>query len=130
MTEPDAGGERLDLLNRPTPPSLDVRVVVLAPGDDVGYQPAEWRDALVEVAHGELDVEFRGGACGRFGAGALLWLDGLGLRALRNRGQQPTVLVAVSRKHPARRSDGATGDEKASECRLNGHDDHHPGDTP
>jgi hypothetical protein len=101
MTGPIGGGERLDLLGRPLPPCLEVRIVVLPPGDRLGYEPAVWRGALLEVDCGEIDIEFRTGVCGRFGAGTLFWLDGLAPQALYNRGHQPAVLVAVSRRrHP------------------------------
>jgi Sigma-70 region 2 len=92
------GGERLDLLGRPLPPCLEVRVVVLPSGARLGYEPAVWRGALLEVDCGEIDIEFRTGVCGRFGAGTLFWLDGLAPQALYNRGHQPAVLVAVSRR--------------------------------
>jgi hypothetical protein len=98
MTGPAGGGERLDLLGRPLPPWLEVRVVVLPPGDRLGYEPTVWRAALLEVDCGELDIEFDGGVRCRLGTGTLFWLDGLAPQALHNRGHQPAVLVAVSRR--------------------------------
>ena len=56
-------------------------------------EEAEWRDALVTVESGELELVM---ACGRscfFQSGDLLWLQGLPLASLRNRGDEPTVLV-------------------------------------
>jgi hypothetical protein len=115
MTGPVGGGERLDLLGWPLPPWLEVRVVVLPPGDRLGYEPTAWHGALLEVDCGELDLDFEGGACCRLGAGTLFWLDGLAPEGLHNRGHQPTVLVAVSRRHGAgdwNRAPANAGDEQ------------------
>jgi hypothetical protein len=115
MTGPVWGGQRLDLLGRPLPPWLEVRVVVLLPGDRLGYEPTVWHGALLEVDCGELDLEFDGGVCCRLGAGTLFWLDGLAPEALLNRGHRPTVLVAVSRRHGVGDGNGvpaSAGDEE------------------
>jgi hypothetical protein len=74
------------------------RVVVVAPGRPRPYDAAEWRDAIVVVERGEIEVEGRAGGRARFGAGAVVWLEGLPLRALHSRGGEPVVLVAVSRR--------------------------------
>jgi hypothetical protein len=74
------------------------RELVLDPGDRHAYDEAEWRDALVVVKRGELDVECRAGGRMRFVAGDMLWLTGLPLRALKNEGPEPVVLVSVSRR--------------------------------
>jgi hypothetical protein len=86
---PFAPGRRL-------PPGFQVRVVTVLPGDD-----ADWRDALVLVRHGELELETLAGTRRRFGCGDVIWLIGLSLRALHNPGLQPTELVAISRRHQA-----------------------------
>jgi hypothetical protein len=112
MTGPKGGGERLDLLGRPLPACLEVRVVVLPPGDRLDYEPAVWRGALLEVDCGEIDIEFRTGVCGRFRAGTLFWLDGLAAHALYNRGYQPAVLVAVARRRHPRDEDQTPGSER------------------
>jgi len=116
VTEPVGGVERLDLLGRPLPPWLEVRVVVIPPGDRLAYEPAAWRGALLEVDCGELDLEFDSGVCCRLGAGTLFWLDGLSPEALYNRGQQPAVLVAVARRRGVadwHRGPSSAGDEEA-----------------
>jgi hypothetical protein len=77
---------------------LDVRTTVLAPGDARAYDAGEWRDAIVIVGLGELELESLGGARSRFARGAVLWLARLSLRALRNPGTQPTLLIAVARR--------------------------------
>jgi len=75
-----------------------VRVVAVPPGLARAYDAAEWRDALVLVARGEIELEGVGGGRKCFRRGAVLSLDGLPLRALHNRGAQPASLVAVSRR--------------------------------
>jgi quercetin dioxygenase-like cupin family protein len=74
-----------------------MRTVRVEPGDSLPYEESEWRDALVTVESGELELVL---ACGRscfFQTGDLLWLQGLPLAHLRNRGEEPTVLLAASR---------------------------------
>jgi hypothetical protein len=79
-----------------------MRTVRVEPGDSLAYEEAEWRDALVTVESGELELVM---ACGRscfFQSGDLLWLQGLPLASLRNRGDEPAVLVAASRNRELR----------------------------
>jgi hypothetical protein len=78
--------------------AVTIRVVVVAPGGERLYDATEWCDALVEVEHGELDVEMRDGARCHFASGVVLWLVGLPITRLYNPGHEPTVLVAVSRR--------------------------------
>jgi hypothetical protein len=76
--------------------------VALEPGGTLAYDEAEWRDALVTVERGEVELEM---TCGRscfFQSGDLLWLEGLPLARLHNRGEEPTVLVAASRNRELR----------------------------
>jgi hypothetical protein len=76
------------------------RVVTLPAGCSRAYDASEWHDAIVVIECGEVELETSAGACRSFGSGAILWLDGLPLRALNNRGTDPAVLLAVSRRHP------------------------------
>lgn len=79
-----------------------MRTVRIEPGDSMPYVDAEWRDALVTVESGELELVM---ACGRscfFQSGDLLWLQGLPLASLRNRGDEPAVLVAASQNRELR----------------------------
>src|SRR3712207_2631607 len=80
------------------PSSFERRRVVLPPASSRPYAEAEWRDALVTVESGEVDLECEHGARRRFGSGAVLWFTGLGLRTIGNRSPIPTVLVAISRR--------------------------------
>ena len=71
--------------------------MALEPGGTLDYDEDEWRDALVTVESGEVELVM---ACGRscfFRRGDLLWLQGLPLTRLQNSGGEPTVLVAASR---------------------------------
>jgi hypothetical protein len=80
------------------PAAFVVRVVEVAPGAERGYDETEWRDALVVVDRGEIELDCRGGSRPRFAGGAVLWLGGLPVRALRNPGAAPAVLIAVYRR--------------------------------
>jgi hypothetical protein len=90
--------ERLSFLGRPLAPGFVLRVVVVAPGAQRAYDEDEWRDAIVVVEWGEIVLEPRAGRSYCFERGDVLWLQGLALRALRNRGREPAVLVAVARR--------------------------------
>lgn len=78
--------------------SFPRRVVVIAPGDVLPYDEAQWRDAIVTVEAGQIELEgVAGGRC-RFSRGALLTFAGLPLRTLHNCGEETAVLHAVSRR--------------------------------
>lgn len=62
------------------------------------YDESDWRDALVTVEHGEIVLETPSGRAWCFGQGDVLWLAGLPLSALRNRGDEPALLIATSRR--------------------------------
>jgi hypothetical protein len=74
------------------------RTVVLDPGESRPSHDDEWRDALVTVQCGEVDLECAAGGRRRFAAGAVLWLTGIDIRVLHNVGVDPVVLVAVRRR--------------------------------
>jgi effector-binding domain-containing protein len=94
----------LSFLHGPLPAAFRRRVVVVEPGGRRAYDGAEWRDELVVVERGRLDLECHNGGTRSFPTGAVVCLDRLALRALHNRGADPTVLVAVSRRpRPERR---------------------------
>ncbi|GAA3234297.1 hypothetical protein GCM10017691_30740 [Pseudonocardia petroleophila] len=88
----------LPFLRGPLPAAFRRRTVVVEPGDSRPYDSAEWSDELVVVEQGRLDLECRAGGVRSFPTGAVICLDHLGLRTLHNRGTDPTVLVAVSRR--------------------------------
>lgn len=94
----DSGRGRRTFLGRRLAPAFALRIVVVAPGRSRAYDATEWRGAIVVVERGAIELEGLGGSRRRFGRGAVVWLAGLPLRALRNRGREPLVLVAVSRR--------------------------------
>jgi hypothetical protein len=91
------GDAPLSLLTRRLPPTLQRRVLVIAPGRTRAYEEADWRDALVVVERGRVDLRFATGACG-FGRGDVVCLADIPLVALENRGAEPAVVVGVSRR--------------------------------
>jgi hypothetical protein len=81
-----------------TLPSRFVRAeLALEPGGTRPYREPEWRDALVVVEEGEIELECLGGSRTRFCRGDVLCLEGLPLRALHNPGAAPALVVSVSR---------------------------------
>ena len=90
--------EPITFLGRPLGPSFRSRTVTIRPGGTRPYEEAEWRDALVVVENGTVVVECHAGGRRTFRTGEVLWLSGIGVRALHNEGQESAVLVAVSRR--------------------------------
>jgi hypothetical protein len=77
------------------------RVVELAPEEgwwriDAG----SWRDAVVFVETGEVELECFAGGSRRFASGAVLCLRPP-VRLLRNCGSESVRLIAISRRRPA-----------------------------
>jgi hypothetical protein len=93
-----SGNERLSFLGKRFSPAFELRVLALPSGCERLYDGAQWRDAIAVVERGEIELEGSSGSRFRFGRGDVLWLTGLPLRALCNRGREPAVLVAVSRR--------------------------------
>ena len=87
----------LSLLAPRPRPGYVVRTVVVDPGRSRPHRDAEWRGALVVVERGTIELVGLAGTRRRIGPGGVLWLAGLGLRALHNRGPEPAVLSAVTR---------------------------------
>jgi len=84
-------------LGRPVPDGFAVREVVVAPGENLAYVESDWCGCIVTVESGAIDIASPHGVRASFLAGDILWLSGLPVSALENRGSDPTVLVAVSR---------------------------------
>jgi hypothetical protein len=97
MTSVDPDARRLGLLGTTSPESLVIRVLILQPGSKRVFDEREWRDSLVEVERGELEVQLRGGTRLGYVTGDVLWLVGLPVLALYNPGLERAVLVAASR---------------------------------
>ena len=77
---------------------FEVRRVAVAPGGTRPYDDVEWRDALVFVVRGRIELEGLSGSRRTFEPGAVLWLVELPLRALHNHGREPAVMVAFARQ--------------------------------
>ena len=94
------GPHEISFTGRRCPGSFRVRTLTLQPADAIDFIPVDWADAVVIVERGALEVECQTGRCATFAQGAVLVLDGLALRRLRNAGSTPLVLSALSRPRP------------------------------
>jgi len=93
---------RLSFLGGRLPPEFTLRVVTVLPGRPYAYQVAEWRECLVVVESGELELEHIDSSRHRFGPGSLLAMDSMPLRWLHAAGPGPVLLSAVSRRYRSR----------------------------
>lgn len=93
--------EQISFLHRKLGPAFEKRVITVEPGCSRPYDAAEWRDAIVVIEGGEIDLECSRSGRRRFRSGEVLWLAGLSLLALHNEGIEPAVIVAVRRRAPA-----------------------------
>jgi hypothetical protein len=82
------------------PGSFVRRAVTIPSGASLIYDEADWRDALVAVVEGVVELEGARGSRRTIAAGAVVWLAGIPLRALCNPGPRRAVLVAVRRQRP------------------------------
>src|SRR4051794_10289831 len=89
--------DALSFDGRSLSPRFALLAVTIPPGTRRPYDADEWRDTLVLVETGEIELECTRGGRRRFGSGALLPLGALSLRALYNPGLEPVRLTAVSR---------------------------------
>jgi hypothetical protein len=72
-------------------------LVRIPAGCNCAYDGAEWLDELVIVVCGTLELEGLSGRRWTFQPGSILWLQDLPLRALHNPGDEPAILMTVSR---------------------------------
>jgi hypothetical protein len=92
------GQNRLPFLDGDLAPSFRRRIVTIEPGCWRPYAAAEWRDTLVVVRSGEVELETCDGQRWRFRCGAVLCLAGMSLKGLWNPGTIDTLLLAVWRR--------------------------------
>ena len=91
------GGIARALARVPLPPNFDRLRVKLQPGAARLTEATEWSDCLVMVQRGTVEVECEGGSRQSFSAGAMLALEWLPVRVLRNRAADEAWLLAVRR---------------------------------
>ncbi len=75
------------------------RVGQLVPGREVRLDPAVWQDAIVFVEAGEIELECVSGERRRFARSAIVCFTPV-VRLLRNSGDVPVRLIAISRREP------------------------------
>ena len=73
------------------------RVVDVAPGEELDIDTDRWRDALVVLERGEVELECAAGERVRFAAGAVLCLLPP-VCFLRNTNSRPARLITISRR--------------------------------
>lgn len=95
-----AASQRLGLCPGSLPPGFRRWQVLLPPGSERAYDEAVWRDAIVLVEEGQIELVCLAGRRCRFERGAIVFLAGLPLRAIRNRAREPARLIAVARVSP------------------------------
>jgi RNA polymerase sigma factor (sigma-70 family) len=78
--------------------SFQTREIVVPSESELDCRGALWRDALVVVERGTVELVGSHGTRKKFIAGDILWLQGLSLRLLRNPGPGAVVLSATSRR--------------------------------
>jgi hypothetical protein len=98
VMEWDSTPDPLSFTGKRLPAFCQLELVRIEPGCERPYDAAEWGDAIILVEEGEIDLECVDGGSRHFKQGATLFLAGLPLRALVNRGSVATVLSAVSRR--------------------------------
>ena len=90
----------ISILNGNLPPSFERREIVLAPGAEWIYSEDDryWRDAMVIVEEGEVELVGLCGTRNRLDTGSMLWFAGMPLKALYNPRREDALLVAVARR--------------------------------
>ncbi len=88
----------VSFLGHPAPHAVVVRAVSVPAGAELAFDPGEWRNALVIVEAGEIELVCDSGARQRFGIGSVLFFGVRGLRLARNPGNETAVLSAVWRR--------------------------------
>ena len=74
---------------------IDRQTVVLPPGASRAIDERCWRGTLIVVRRGQVELVSLHGLSHAFGAGSLLWFDGLALAGVHNPGHTPAVLTAI-----------------------------------
>lgn len=88
----------LSFLDRRSSAAFEISQLIILPGSQAEFGAGAWQGSLVVVEQGEIEVEGMHGTHRCFGAGAVVCLEGIAIRALRNRGSVVTVLSKVTRR--------------------------------
>jgi hypothetical protein len=100
----DTDRGRLSFLGGRLPTPFERWVVTLGPDQTMPYDEADWRDAVVVVEAGQIDLVCPDGRRQRFVRGDVLCLSRLPLLVLRNPSPELAVLAAVARRRRPMRS--------------------------
>jgi hypothetical protein len=73
------------------------RVIELGGDEELRVDDERWRDAIVFLQRGEVELECSAGVRRRFAAGAVLCLLPP-VRVVRNRAGEPARMIAISRR--------------------------------
>ena len=87
---------RLDV--RPMPRWAQRRSVTIPPGETLDYRPEDWAESMLIVTTGSIELESPLGSVHPFASGSILWCQGLPIRLIRSTGEDPAVLVSISRR--------------------------------
>jgi quercetin dioxygenase-like cupin family protein len=93
----DADEIDVERLARVVPARFGTRTVELAPASVLAYDAPSWRDAIVFVTAGEIELECTSGERRHFHEGDILCFAPFPLRLLRNVGAGPARLLAIWR---------------------------------
>lgn len=93
--------EPLAFLGTPLPRWVHRQEVIIECGASRPYDESEWRDALVVVDAGAVTLECVRGGFNTFRHGDVMWLVDVPLRWMHNWGDEPVVVVAISRRRPS-----------------------------
>ena len=92
--------DTLDLGRLACTPSTrcEKRIVELAAEATLSYEPSQWRDTIVFVLAGEVEIVCVDGERRCFNCGATLVFSPLPIRTLRNPAKRPARLLAITRR--------------------------------
>ena len=114
MSRVDSDQRPLDLLGRCCSGRIAVSIRILDVGAETAYRPDDWKDSIIEIEAGAVEIETRDGEAVEFRAGDVFWLAGLPVLALHNRGDVPAVLVTATRRRAPQRRPAASAEHPTS----------------
>jgi hypothetical protein len=93
-----ASVDRPGFLGRPIGPAFQARSITIPAHGERVVDAGFWRDAIVAVQRGRLEIETIAGGRLAFPPGALVCFEGVRLRALRCLDAESVVLLVISRR--------------------------------